>query len=261
MMRIRVLKTALAALYLSSLGPAHAGDGAALNVLGFSSDGRYFAFEQFGEQDGSGTLFATITAIEVAGDRLVKGTPVSGALNPEEAGRNQDPRDKLLAAVRAKVALEVAPIINTLRISEAGRRVVALPKSRARDILDSEHVKAVQAAAIKSLLLPAKTFGSNMRLVLREFDIALPRCKNLVSGDHPNGIGLTLERKGRPTIHLRHDQTIPASRRCPDHYGIAEVHALPLPDGSTALAVLIQYFYQSFEGPDRRFMAVTGRVR
>ena len=34
-----------------------------------------------------------------------------------------------------------------------------------------------------------------------------------------------------------------------------------LPDGSTALAVVIQYFYMAFEGPDRRFLVVTGRVR
>jgi predicted secreted protein len=38
------------------------------------------------------------------------------------------------------------------------------------------------------------------------------------------------------------------------------VHALHLPDGSSAIAVLIQYFSQAFEGPDRRFIAVTARV-
>ena len=34
-----------------------------------------------------------------------------------------------------------------------------------------------------------------------------------------------------------------------------------LPDGSTALAVVIQYFYMAYQGPDRRFIVVTGRVR
>ena len=88
----------------------------------------------------------------------------------------------------------------------------------------------------------------------------MPRCKDLVSGEHPNGFGLTLERKGRPTIHLSRDQTIPTSRGCPERYGIAEAHAHPLPDGSTALAVIVQYFYTGFEGPDRRFIVVAGRV-
>jgi predicted secreted protein len=96
--------------------------------------------------------------------------------------------------------------------------------------------------------------------VLREFDIAMPRCKDLLAREHPNGFGLTLERKGRPTIHLSRDQTIPPARGCPEQYGIAEAHALLLPDGSKALAVVIHYFYTAFEGPDRRFIVVTGRV-
>ena len=114
---------------------------------------------------------------------------------------------------------------------------------------------------VATIALPAEHFSPDTRLMLREFDIALPRCKDLVSGEHPSGFGLTLERKGRPTIHLHRDQTIPASRSCPEHYGIAEAHALPLADGSSALAVIIQYFYMAFEGPDRRFLVVTGRVR
>jgi predicted secreted protein len=109
--------------------------------------------------------------------------------------------------------------------------------------------------------LPPERFGPDTRLVLREFDIALPRCKDLVTGEHPSGFGLTLERKGRSTIHLRRDQTIPVARGCPEQYGIAEVHTLPLSDGTTAIAVVIQYFYMAFEGPDRRFLVVTGRVR
>ena len=97
--------------------------------------------------------------------------------------------------------------------------------------------------------------------MLREFDIALPRCKDLVSGEHPNGFGLTLERKGRPTIHLSRDQTIPVSRGCPEHYGIAEAHALPPARRLDRARGVIQYFYMAFEGPDRRFIVVTGRVR
>ena len=46
-----------ATLALSS-GTALAGDFANLNVLGFSSDGNIFAFEQYGVQDGSGFPYA-----------------------------------------------------------------------------------------------------------------------------------------------------------------------------------------------------------
>jgi predicted secreted protein len=241
--------------------PATAGDGSALNVLGFSPDGRYFAFEQYGERDGSGVLFSTITAIEVSGDRVVKGTPVTSSLDPEETNRNKEPRDKLIAEVRAKAAADAAAVLKQINISQPGRVIAWVSKSRPREILDSEPVKTVRAAVSTSVALPRDRFGRGAQLVLKEFDIALPRCKDLVLEGHPNGFGLELERKGRPTIHLSRDQTVPAARGCPDRYGLAEVHALNLPDGAMALAVLIQYFYQAFEGPDRRFLAVTGRIK
>ena len=262
-MRYDALRAALLALLLAALtfSPAGAGDGSALNALGFSPDGRYFAFEQYGEQDGSGALYASIAAIEVANDRMVKGFPIASSLNPEETNRAKEPRDKLLAEVRAKVAAEAAALLKNLGVATPGRMLVSVRQSRPRELLDSEPVKAVRRAATVTLALPRDRFGRGTQLVLKEFDIALPRCKDLVIEGHPNGFGLTIERKGRPTIHLSRDQTIPAPRGCPDRYGLSEVHALYLPDGSTALAVLIQYFYQAFEGPDRRFLAVTGRVK
>lgn len=252
----------LLAFVLGTAAPcARAGDGSAVHILGFSADGRYFAYEQYGEQDGSGTLYSTITAIELTGDRVVKGMPVSAIMDPDNPGFGKEPRDKQLADIRAKAAADAATVLQQLGIAGAGRMVASVRDSRARSILQPEEVKTARKAAVATVTLPADHFGPDTRLVLREFDIALPRCKDIVSGEHPNGFGLTLERKGRPTIHLSRDQTIPVARGCPDHYGIAEAHALALPDGGNALAVLIQYFYTAYEGPDRRFIVVTGRVR
>ncbi len=239
---------------------ALAGDGAALNVLGFSPDGRYFAFEQYGEQDGAGSLYSTIAAIEVTGDRLVKGMPVSVVMDPDNPNLGKEPADKQLAAIRAQAAAGAEPLLKKLGISARGQMIASSPASKARSILHPEQVKAARQAVVHTIALPPERFGQGARLTLREFDIPLPRCKDLVIKEHPNGFELTLERKGRPTIHLSRDQAIPESRHCPDHYGIAEVHALPLPDGLTALAVAIEYFYMAYHGPDRRFIVVTGRV-
>jgi len=257
---IRFGPAILLALALVAGAPgARAGDGSAIHVLGFSADGRYFAFEQYGEQDGSGTLHSTITAQEVTGERLVKGMPVAAVMDPDNPALGREPREKQLADIRAKAAGDAAGTLEQLGIAGAGSQIAAVLGSRSRAVLGPEQVRAAQKAVVTSIALP--NFGGDTRLVLREFDIALPRCKDLVSGEHPNGFGLTLERKSRPTIHLSRDQTIPASRGCPQNYGIAEAHALPLPDGSSALAVFIQYFYTAYEGPDRRFIVVTGRVR
>jgi predicted secreted protein len=258
----RIGTTMLLSLALAATASgALAGDGSAINVLGFSADGRYFAFEQYGEQDGSGTIYSTITAIEIAADRLAKGMPVAAIMDPDNPSLGKEPRDKQLADIRAKAAADAAALLQQLGIAAAGQMVASVRDSRARSMLQPEQVKTAQKAVVTTVTLPADRFGPDTRLVLREFDIAMPRCKDLVSGEHPNGFGLTLERKGRPTIHLSRDQTIPTSRGCPERYGIAEAHAHPLPDGSSALAVIVQYFYTAFEGPDRRFIVVTGRVR
>jgi predicted secreted protein len=251
----------LLALALVAAAPqTRAGDGSAINVLGFSADGRYFAYEQYGEQDGSGSFYSTITAVEIAGDRVVKGMPVAAIMDPDNPALGKEPPEKQLADIRAKAAADAAGILLQLGIAAPGHMVASVRDSRSRSILQPEQVKTAMKAATQTVTLPADRFGPDTRLVLRTFDIALPRCQDLVSGEHPNGFGLTLERRSRPTIHLSRDQTIPVSRGCPETYGIAEAHAFPLPDGSTALAVFIHYFYTSFEGPDRRFIVVTGRV-
>lgn len=251
---------ALAFLATATAPDARAGDGAAIHILGFSADGRYFAYEQYGEQDGSGTLHSSVAVIEVAGNRPVKGMPVTAVMDPDNPALGKEPRDKQLADIRAKATADAAALLQQLGIAAAGQMVTSVRDSRARSILPPEQVKTALKAVVTAVSLPAERFGADNKLVLREFDIALPRCKDLVSGEHPNGFGLTLERKSRPTIHLSRDQTIPTSRGCPETYGLAEAHAHPLPDGSTALAVVIQYFYTGFEGPDRRFIVVTGRV-
>lgn len=253
---------ALAALALvAGAADARAGDGAAVHVLGFSADGRYFAYEQYGEHDVAGGFYSTITAIEMGVDRPVKGMPIAVTMDPDHPALGTEPGEKQLAGVRAKAAADAAAALQQLGIAAPGRMVVSVRESRARSLLSHEQVKNAMKATVATVALPAEQFGPDTRLVLREFDIAVPRCKDQVSGTHPSGFGLTLERKGRPTIHLSRDQTIPAARGCPETYGIAEVHTHALPDGSTALAIVIQYFYLVSHGPDRRFIVVTGRVR
>ena len=52
--------------------PTIAADIAQVNVIGFSGDSSYFAFEQYGIQDGSGYPYSMISILDVAGNRLVE---------------------------------------------------------------------------------------------------------------------------------------------------------------------------------------------
>lgn len=50
-----------------------AGDGAIFTSLGFSKEGRYFAFAQYGEQDGSGFPYAELYIVDVEKNDFVSG--------------------------------------------------------------------------------------------------------------------------------------------------------------------------------------------
>ncbi len=49
------------AAILLTVRPVHGADSASLRFIGFSTDGEYFAWEQYGVQDGSGFPWSTVT--------------------------------------------------------------------------------------------------------------------------------------------------------------------------------------------------------
>ncbi|NKB51371.1 MAG: DUF2259 domain-containing protein [Rhizobiaceae bacterium] len=56
--------------------PSLAAENSTGNSLGFSQDGNYFVFEEYGTTDGLGAPYVNLFAIDIAGDRWIKGTPV-----------------------------------------------------------------------------------------------------------------------------------------------------------------------------------------
>ena len=76
---------ALVLLMLLGCGRALAADGAAFNAIGYSPDSRYFAFEQYGVQDGSGFPYWDVFVIDLKTNEWVKGSPYRALLESEEA--------------------------------------------------------------------------------------------------------------------------------------------------------------------------------
>jgi predicted secreted protein len=66
-------------------------------------------------------------------------------------------------------------------------------------------------------------------------------------------------REGGTTRLLHEDKTIPKSRGCPNGYRIGAVQTFDM-DKLSAYAVLIAVRQYGFEGPDWRWLAVTGRL-
>lgn len=261
----------LAALSLTVASVAWAGDGAAVEPLGFSSDGRTFAFEQYGTESVSGMDYSLTDVIAVATNRSVDGVPLIVDTTTVEDSLLQDPNQDPLLVIRRQAKQQAAPLLQRFGINGSGTRVGIVAASRSREttlaIADetdgrqSPVVKALQQAAVATMALEPSVFGGGAHMELQEQAIASSAGTCADYGYTAKGFTLTLQRDGKPPLVLGAVQAAQTDEGCPLGFGLAEAHALQLADGSIALAVLVQRFDYVMEGPDRRFTVVTALVK
>ncbi len=212
--------------------PAAMAADATVKAIGFSPDGRYFAFEQRGT-DKSGS-YTTTVPMDVAENRLLKGSTITYA-------------DDNAASLK-KIRAATSKLLRKLKISPKGNLAVSVP-----DI----QVGQFEEGTYKLLAVPGKWFGPESWLSIRQFKM-VERCKN--TQNNPIGFSLALERKAAPAVQLAHDLTIPDSRGCPTGYRVVEAHARQLKEGPVALAVIVQTLGPGLEGGNRSFIALTAKV-
>ena len=119
---MRRLLFAVLALCLAT-GAASAGDYADRTIIGFSPDGAYFAFEEYGVQDGSGFPYANIYVVDTATDSWVAGTPIRVMVQDETAS---------LASVRFNAYEQANAILRAIRHRRRAARARHQPDHRAR---------------------------------------------------------------------------------------------------------------------------------
>ena len=88
MRKMTILRAGFAGAIFFASPTAFAGDFADRELLGFSRDGAYFAFEEFGVLDGSGIPYSNIYVVEVDKDAWIDGTPIR--LKGAEEGADLD---------------------------------------------------------------------------------------------------------------------------------------------------------------------------
>lgn len=234
---------AIVALFLTQFAAARAGDVANLRILGFSADGGIFAFEEYGVQDGSGFPYVNRFYIDTASDSFIAGTPIRVRIEDEAA---------TLAAARA----------------EARTRGEAIVPSA---VLDANPGYTAGLSPVTELSADPFRMAVNQRPVFPPIDpplefrleeIALPvpaRCADL--GEI---VGFTLTRvraeAGGTSSLVHRDSAIPASRNCPTGYRLGAVQTWHGDGGLPVFAVLIAIRSFGFEGPDYRWIAVTGHL-
>ena len=222
---------------------AAAGDTATPQVLGFSTDGKVFAFEEYGIQDGSGFPYANRFYIDTATDSFVAGTPIRVRIDDEAAD---------VAAARAQAR-------------EKGDKIVAESVLAANpgDTAGWNAITEQSADPFRMVVNPRPVFppvDAPVEFRLEEIPFAPPAgCENL--GDT---MGFRLVRidptPGGETTLVHEDASIPASRNCPTGYGLGGVQTFYPQSGDPVFAVMIAVRSIGFEGPDFRWIAVTGRL-
>src|SRR5690606_31950758 len=96
--------------------PARAADSAVLDIIGYSDTFRYFAFEQYGIQDGSGFPYSDIFLVDLVRDGFVVGAPFRARIDEDGAG---------IEAARTTAEDRARPALDEYGIENPGR-IVAL---------------------------------------------------------------------------------------------------------------------------------------
>lgn len=228
---------------LVGLTSAMAGDVANLEILGFSANGGIFAFEEYGELDGSGDAYANRFYIDTASDTFVAGSPIRVRL-PDDIGAIGQAR----AQARA-----------------AGEKIVpaAVLEANRGHLAGFNAVTEISADPYRMLVNPRPVYfpvDPPLEFRLEEFPVVAPEgCENM--GDI---VGFRLLRidalPGGTTKVVHEDKTVPASRSCPDGYRIGAIQTWITDNGEPVFAVMLSVRKMGFEGPDFRWIAVTGKL-
>ena len=236
---VDLVRRASVSLFVLVLGaaPALAGDSAQFSAIGYSEDGRYFAFEQFGIQDGSGFPYSEIFLIDLDTDDFVGGAPFRARIDADGAE---------LADARSQAGQLADDALDAHGISRPGLPIVL----RGDGELDDEGLSI--AYGIPSYGLAA-TQGE-YELSLDIFKAPSSQDCDLFEGD-PMGFALTRAADG-VTEELHRDTRVPRSRNCVITYKFYGVfNPFNAFDDASTVAVLSVWSH-GFEGPDRRFIAL-----
>lgn len=165
-----------------------------LDVLGFSPDGRFFAFRQSGVE-ANGVAFADLFITDTTTDKWVDQTPLHVRYTPDQGD---------LKDARAALDAQSQRLLRRLNLSRASSGVTYVPRSRNQLSLDLPWGERVL-----------------MRLETRS-GLAAPGCpvSMPVAKGSLLGFLLTLQRPDEVSV-VHNDSIIPRGRGCPTGYRFA----------------------------------------
>jgi predicted secreted protein len=242
------ISLALVVLLFISITAAHAGDFANLNFIGFSKDGRHLAFEEYGIQDGSGWAYSNFYFVDVV-KNVYAAPSITIRIENDYATERQ---------ARTKAKLSAAASLRKLRIVErnVGTQVVSrlLTDVSANHYLSSDTGKT-QTVEFAEMIASMYRKG-DYELVMNPSEVKVKDCEYT---DDQSVFKLELLLKDKDldkTVVLQRDSALPKSRACPLSYAIQHVYLY-----ENNIAVFLNTYHMGFEGPDMRYLVVTGKYK
>lgn len=220
-----------------------AGDYANLNFIGFSKDGKHLAFEEYGTQDGSGYPYSTIYFINTEKNSYAA-APVMIKIEKETATETQARNRAALAASKKLRELKI------VRGNTGTHTVSRLLTDLTYEKKSNESSETVRFAEI----IASMYHKGDYELTLQTIETKTKDCEPYEMDVFKFELALK-DRENDTRRVLQKDNELPKSRGCAIEYRIQDVYLY-----ENKVAVFINVFTPGFEGPDMRFMVVTGNV-
>jgi predicted secreted protein len=231
-------------------GPALAADAAQSEIIGYAPGNRYFAFEQWGIQDGSGFPYADIFILDLKANAWLPGTPIRVLTEDEK---------QTAGSARRKAAAAAAPLLQKLAIGEPAVVLASTPATELVEDRQSLTFDLYYHSIGPSVPLPPADLYDDSRFRLKLAMKDMPPAAPCTEADGPfKGFTLSLDSLKTGASRLVHsDDSLPKSRGCPLNYDIDKIVGPSQTFGvpNTLVAIVGVYTF-GFEGQDRRFIAV-----
>jgi predicted secreted protein len=263
---------------MAAAASAFAGDYADLEVIGFSKDGRYLAFEESGAWDGSGGDYATTYYIDTSKNMYAAAPTIfQSSFDPSEKTegfrslrlykQSVATRLKRFGIIRGNNgSLRAAHLLSDMSFVPPVERPHLFYEEGKNEPITKPVTDYEGAFIRRDTTEPDKViFSSNIDAYNQNtqefFELTLtpakakgPECSEAYR------FTLTLKDQSHNRISvsrlLQYDaESLPKARNCPFGYKIERVYVY-----QNVVAVFINVFSQGFEGPDMRYMVVTGAL-
>lgn len=231
------------------VGPASAGHFTHDEVIGFSTDGRHFAFKTFGLARGSGLPFANVFVIDLATDSWVSGTPIRASRPEADMAAVEAAPFAALAGVRAEAMEGAGSVLSALGIQRPATVLFARGIGEAHEAATRTEISRPHPD--DPTLPPWGRFALDLEPV--QVPVGADFC---LDASAVVGYRLTHLSEGGGRTILHEDARIPPSRGCPVAYRLDAVLSAGYPQEGGAGVALISVWRQGFEGLDRHVIAL-----